>query len=196
MSKAKKIQMPMWLIVILCVGLFGFVYFFTKSNNSTHDIEKYISEYIDNSVEIEINDIKKVEDIEYSDIYTGLKLNKLNRSKLSSVPNNYFTVYDSSRNKYFRILLISSAESMKIHRNDIKNTLVKVRVNQMQLNDPNYGTKENPIPVLYLEIPKYEKSPTYWMIKKTQEEYKEAVYYYLAYIMPKDEFKQRFSSDK
>jgi hypothetical protein len=156
--------------------------------------QEYVSEYIENSVEIEIEDIKKIEDIEYSEIYTGLNLNKLNRSKLSSVPNNYFSFYSSKYNRYFRIFLVSSAESMTIYGSNVKNTLIKMKINQSQLNDPNYGTRENPIPVLYLDIPKYKKSPHYWMIEKTPEEYRESVYYYLAYIMPKDEFKERFSS--
>ncbi len=184
----------MWFVVVLIAGLIGFVYCFTKPQNSTRNIEEHVSEYIDNSVEIEINDIKKAEDIEYSDIYTGLSLNKGRRSKLSSVPNNYFTIHDSNRNKYFRVLLIDSAESMQILRNDIRNKVVQIRVCQSQLNDPNYGTRENPIPILYLEIPKYKQSPHYWMIEKTPEEYRKTVYYYLAYIMPKDEFKQRFSN--
>ncbi len=115
-------------------------------------------------------------------------------SKVLLADRNQFTIFDGNRNKYFRILLISSYESMKNHRDDIKNTLVKVRVYQSQLNDPNYGTRESPIPILYLEIPKYKNSPTYWMIEKTPEKYRETVYYYLAYIMPKDEFKQRFSN--
>ena len=186
----------MWFVVVLIAGLIGFVYFFTKPQNSTRNIEEHVSEYIDNSVEIEINDIdlKDVQDTAFDDIYVGLSLNKGRRSKLSSVPNNQFTIFDGNRNKYFRVLLISSAESMQNHTSDIKNTLVKARVYQSQLNDHGYGTRENPIPVLYLEIPKHKNSPTYWMIEKTPEEYRKTVYYYLAYIMPKDEFKRRFSN--
>ncbi len=66
MSKNKT---PMWFVVVLIASLIGFVYFFTKPQNSTRNIEEHVSEYIDNSVEIEINDIKKVEDIEFTDIY-------------------------------------------------------------------------------------------------------------------------------
>ncbi len=73
-----------------------------------------------------------------------------------------------------------------------EDNLVKARVYHSQLNDLGYGTRENPVTVLYLEIPKQKNSPTYWMIEKTPEEYRKAVYYYLAYIMPKDEFKRRF----
>lgn len=173
-----KLKIPMWLILVFAVGLFGFVYFFTKPNNSTRNIEKYIDEYIDNSVEIEINDINldDCHDTQFDDLYIGLNFDKLNRSKLSSVPNNYFTVYDSNRNKYFRVLFVSSAESMQIYMNNIENTLVKARVYQSQLNDSNYGTRENPVPVLFLDIPKYKKSPHYWMIEKTQEEYRELFY--------------------
>ncbi len=186
----------MWFVVVLIAGLIGFVYFFTKPQNSTRNIEEHVSEYIDNSVEIDINDIdlEDMYDSKFESIYTGFRLNKGRRSTMSSIENNQFTIFDGNRNKYFRILLISSYESMQNHSDDIKNTLVKVRVCQSQLNDPSYGTRENPIPVLYLDIPKYKQSPHYWMIEKTPEEYRKAVYYYLAYIMPKDEFKQRFSN--
>ena len=182
----------MWLIVALGVGLFGFIYFFTKPNNSTRNIDKYVSKYIDNSIELEFDYLDNIENIEYDDIYVGFNLKKLQRSKLSSVPNNQFTVYDSSRNKYFRVILVDSPESMKIHRTYILETLVKAKVNQNQLQEPSYGTKEKPIPILYLEIPKYKQSQNYYMIEKTPEKYRESVYYYLAYIMPKDEFKRMF----
>ncbi len=184
----------MWLVIVFGVGLFGFIYFFTKPINSARNIDKYVNEYIDNSVEIDLYGIYEQGSVKHDYIYTGLNFKKLQRSKLSSVSNNQFTIYCSHYNKYFRIILInSSAESMQIHSTYIDDdVLVKAKVNQFQLNDPNYGTKENPIPVLYLEIPECKQSPSYYMIEKTPEEYRKSVYIYLAYLMPRDEFKKMF----
>jgi hypothetical protein len=191
----RKIEAPAWFWVLFVAAFFAHIYFITRPLNATRHIERYISEYIDHSVEIEIDDIGygDILGCEFGEIYTGLNFRGPSRSRLSGVPNNYFDFYSGDYNKYFRLLFVDSAESMTIYESNMKNKLLKAKVNQSQLNDPGYGTSENPIPVLYLDIPKYRRSPHYWMIEKSPEEYREDVYYYLAYIMPKDEFKRRFS---
>ncbi len=89
---------------------------------------------------------------------------------------------------------MSSTESVQINRIYISDTLVKIKVNQSQLNDNNYGTRENLIPIFCIEVPERKNSQNYYIVDKTEEQYEEKVYYYLAYIMPKVEFKELFES--
>ncbi|GAA4210897.1 hypothetical protein GCM10022289_38990 [Pedobacter jeongneungensis] len=74
-------------------------------------------------------------------------------------------------------------------------------VNQDDLKDPSYGTKEKPIPVFNFKgmgepiriTSESEGSVNgYESLEPTNEQYKHNVLTYLTYIMPKDEFKKRF----
>lgn len=75
-------------------------------------------------------------------------------------------------------------------------------VNQDDLKDPSYGTKEKPIPVFNFKgigepIRTWGGDATgskvvYESLEPTDQQYKHNVLTYLTYIMPKDEFKKRF----
>lgn len=73
-------------------------------------------------------------------------------------------------------------------------------VNKDDLKDPNYGTKENPLPVfkvreiLPASASKKRGEENGWNVDITDKQFKYNVEQYLSYIMPKEEFKRRFEN--
>ena len=73
---------------------------------------------------------------------------------------------------------------------------VTLMVNKDEMNNPKYGTKENPVPILrYIGVDEsirdYDKD---YDRKYMDSVYSENVIGYLKYKMPKGEFKRRFKN--
>ena len=69
---------------------------------------------------------------------------------------------------------------------------ISVRINNKQLNDTNYGTKENPVPVFPIDLlnAKWDSQLIYFHISEDLN--KIFVEQYLKHFMPKEEFEEMF----
>ena len=76
---------------------------------------------------------------------------------------------------------------------------ISVRINQIQLNNPKYGTKENPIPVFPIDLIR-DSGVSTWEARGYPEDPFHVsdelnmifVEQYLKHFMPKEEFKEMF----
>ncbi|SSZ55750.1 hypothetical protein [Bergeyella zoohelcum] len=91
----------------------------------------------------------------------------------------------------------------------IENQELIVKVDPLQLNDKKFGTKQNPILVFWykgankelmteMETGEREENGRsiyeHVLLSPTEKEYRYNVEQYLTYVMPKEEFKQRFKN--
>lgn len=74
-------------------------------------------------------------------------------------------------------------------------TVITAKVSQYDLDNPAYGTKENPIPIFMLDIPKYADNPSYVKARISEAQYRSTVEFYLSYMISKEEFKDRFEKN-
>jgi hypothetical protein len=75
----------------------------------------------------------------------------------------------------------------------IHGKMIIAKVNRFELENADYGTRDNPIPIFMLEIPG-EDHPDFLKAKITEEQYRRTVFFYLTWMMPKKEFKEQFSN--
>ncbi len=163
--------------------------FFTPQNR---DIDEASKKYIENSIEISLKGPIHYFRINADGVNTGIRQNG-NRSKLNSTMYSEHIFLDQGgTGKYFNLFFLGNPEML--YRMARDREIIAI-VNKDDLENSNYGTQENPIPIFYFYIPHFRnrKSKQYLEAELTKETYKNTVAFYLAYIMPKDEFKQRFS---
>ena len=209
---------------ILMVGSLLFivgVYIRTQPANSK--AENYVDEYIRNSIEVELfylepDEMQAMRQESYEDytteihekhseiiqkyhkhqtIYTGIRFFG-NRAKMRRVNFNTIVFRDENSQRYFQIMYASRTNSQMFYFNAVLRDGLRLMadVNKFDLENTAFGTVENPIPVLMFRTPKYEGSKDHDNEKITEEQHKSNVYYYLAYIMSKDEFRQRFENSE
>ena len=78
---------------------------------------------------------------------------------------------------------------------------IKTRINKYELNSPQYGSKDNPVPVLDFDYKiahfQNDKNSKYYEYAFSRPAYyKRAVELYLTYMMSKEEFKERFEKEQ
>ncbi len=183
-----------FLIAPVIVFLINLLFFSPKNDMERNVVDQYIG----NSIEMDIRIAERPLIINKSIlISTGLR-QVFQRTQLQSATYRSFTVYGSEYGKYFTVIVVGAGNSINFQYTAlyslVPGALIKARVNKDDLNNPVYGTKENPIPILMLDIPSLRGWKDYDEEAITEEQYATAVYYYLGYIMLKDEFKQRFST--
>ena len=201
--------------VISLIFIIGF-YLHTLPKN--RGAENYVNEYIKNSTEIElfylepdeIQTMRQESQENYTTetyerhskiiqkyhksqtIYTGLKsLGK--RAKVRRVIFNTTIFKDENSQKYFQIMYAARTNEQMFTFSALlrDGTRLIANVNKTDIKNNVFGTIENPVPVLTFHIPKYERSEDYERARITEEQYRNNVYYYLSYIISKDEFRQR-----
>jgi len=72
---------------------------------------------------------------------------------------------------------------------------ISVRINQKQLNNPKYGTKENPVPVFPIDMLDLKWKRRGWEsdpFHVSDDLNKIFVEQYLKHFMPKDEYEEMF----
>ena len=186
-----------WLFVIFviapCTVLAINLLFFPRNGEA----EKRLSDYINNSVEIELYPEDEGDFyFKIKRVYTGLRTAFL-RGKLTGARVHNMIFYNNRYQKYFSMSIIP--EKIGQFDNYYKCAIGKMiiaRVNRYELGNEHYGTPDNPIPIFMLEIPAAEKYPDFLKVKMTEEQYRRTVLFYLTYMMPKKEFKERFENGK
>lgn len=202
------------------VSLVIIISFYAATLPINSGVEEYLEDYIQKSVDMELTYLEPDEittmreRTDYTNytvktfeenskiyqkyyqshtIYTGLKLYG-NRGKLKGVRYCSITFKDDNTKKHFQLIFIerTGTQSPTYHgllRNGVP---IKAKVNQSDLEDKNYGTTENPIPVMMFSLPQHNGWKDYERNKITEEQYKDNVYFHLGYIMPKEKFDIRF----
>lgn len=105
----------------------------------------------------------------------------------------YIPFYNKEYRKYFNIMFFNYGTIYGYNGKE-----VLLRVNWDDMNNPEYGTKENPVPVLRMVGVKESIRDDEKDFDKTYMDtfYRNNVIRYLTYKMPKKEFKRRFKEAK
>lgn len=186
-------------LIILPLLIFGVNKLFFQGN----DVEKYIYAYIEDSEEIKIFINNDDEVISNHERYTAF-LSKKRGGKIQIRTKTFFT---SNYNKYFQLRIANIPDNFySALYNHIGKLGLIITVNKKDMENPQMGTKSNPVPVFKvvgdekpIELSTQSvdgKSTIYdnWDIK--DEEYENSVYVHLKYVMTKEEFKERFEKNK
>ena len=118
---------------------------------------------------------------------------------------DWLTFYDPRFKKYFNLYMFTYLEDNKqgsmrlgIAEYIEKEIKFKATVNQEQLKNPFYGTKENPVPIWPKDIIEYNgrirnsDSDYYKRFHLSSEAQQIFIGQYLSRFMPKEEFKEMF----
>jgi len=188
-------------VILLPLFLIGYNYFFIGKN----DAEKYLPKYIANSEEILIT----IPDYEQSNnpdskaysresYTTSMQTKNMGRDGSQKISLLYRVVLAGHKKKYFKIIMVDWYRSFWYQLN---NNTVYAKVNREDLANPKQGTKENPLLIFSvrgakkpLSGPNHDGNIIEYDTPKEQYEYNALMY--LTYIMPKEEFKQRFEGGK
>ena len=101
--------------------------------------------------------------------------------------------YDIAYEKYFALCIIRKVSLQDYILQTLSlGTIINANVSQYDLNNPDFGTKENPIPIFMFDIPKYSNDPDFKKAQITDEQYRSTVEFYLSHIISKKEFENRF----
>jgi ribosomal protein L37AE/L43A len=193
MSIAGKI-----VVILSVIAIVGFyVYALPKNFNA----DKYVDKYINNSIEIEIavNKLDTFSNGKYFKsyaIHTGVSI-AFRRAKLHTTYCYSILFYEEEHEKYFTFMSMVPYSRYVGLETFIRhfNGKILASVNKSDMENPDYGTKDNPIPILMFDIPN-ATHPDYLRDKLTEKDYRNAVYGYLSNIMSKAEFRERFKNGK
>lgn len=118
----------------------------------------------------------------------------------------WFTFYDDSKKKFFNLYTFSYLENNQQGSQRVSflgyvedKTVFTGYVNQNQLRNPKYGTKENPVPIWPKDLLQYNgkindkielEAKTFHVNSQTNNMF---IQQYLSRFMPKDEYKKMFN---
>ena len=183
--------------VIVFPLLLFLINIFYYSNKYNDDAEQYCKEYMNNSYDIEVAMPEEKSKCYLKNQDEDVKTVETFRTRMV---NNYFAnpsgwyipFFSVEYKKYLSIMYFVDTSQMYWPYG----MKVILTVNRDDMNNPAYGTKENPVPVLKdvgvdESIRDYDKDYDKAYIDSF---YRENVIRYLKYKMPKSEFKRRFKS--
>jgi hypothetical protein len=114
-----------------------------------------------------------------------------------------YIFFDNNYKRYFALQIVSNDLPAISLLNIAKNIKIKCTINKAQLKDNNYGTFDNPLFVLKLNIPpietwdEYDQSDAKYIAEgNTDKLCKNNVYNYLTYFTSKEEFQKMFPEQK
>lgn len=178
------------------------LHFYSIFSINKNDGKKHYQSYINNSIQI-----KTIIPIQLK--FKGGSY-RVSYSRFSSERGDIDRIifFDKKQKKY---LMIESFDISEMKAYNLSSILpeseVILYINQNDLTNPKYGTKENPVPIFnYKGVKKpievitqkaYNSTDSYMQsLEPTQQEYEHNVITYLTYIMPEKEFDERFSKIK
>ena len=170
---------------------------FYYSNKYNDDAEQYCKEYMNNSYDIEVTmpqDNSKYylenqdEDVKTVETFTK----KIDGNYFANPSGWYIPFYSVEYKKFLSIMYFVDISQMYWPYG----RKVILTVNRDDMNNPEYGTKENPVPVLKdVGVDESIRDNDQDYNKKYMDSfYRENVIRYLKYKMPKSEFKRRFKN--
>jgi hypothetical protein len=191
-------------LVVLPLIIFVYNKYFVKENNN---VEPFIKPYMQNLIELRLQMPK-------NEITFGKKPYKKEQIETELVKKNmtgsnsklsyyyYQDIYSATNKKYIRIGMFDLSNLFWFHIGD---SIVMLKVNKDDFNNPDYGTKEKPLMCFSLRGANSPLTTVGYGVKDTgkvynidtaPEQFDYNVYMYLTYVMPKEEFKQRFEGGK
>ena len=183
-------------VIPLIVFLINNLYYANKYND---DAELYFQRYTENSNNVYV--VMPQRDSEFY-IHNTDKDYKIQETFRVKINNNFFSnpegwynpFYSVEYKKYFSIMYFTNISQMRWPYG----RKVILTVNKDDMNNPEYGTKENPVPVLKdIGVDESIRDNDQDYDKAYMDSfYRENVIRYLKYKMPKSEFKRRFKNNK
>ena len=168
---------------------------FFKNN----DGEKYVQEYVTNSENFKVYVPEWTEENQRGfEQYTAF-LSK----RGGKVDVDYIIIYSNELKKYFSLRFINLNNFAQNVGYVIFNRSVIITVNKDDLKNPKMGDKKSPIPVfkvvgdgkpITINTTDANGKEINISYDVTQKMYETNVLYHLTYIMPKDEFRERFEN--
>ncbi|WP_455970672.1 hypothetical protein [Bacteroides congonensis] len=186
-------------IIIIPLGYYFINKYYYGSIKYNNEAEQYYQQYINNSDTIEMVLPQYDSDLylyntDAKRVFESFQLREKKGITMKDLLHaNYIPFYSAAHNKYFNIMSFGdySFEAWEGKK-------VILYVNKDDIRNLQYGTKENPIPVLQVKGVKSSirscnrDFDTLYM----NEFYKNNVIRYLKYKMSKKEFNQRFKNNK
>ena len=187
--------------IVGSVIVFPFILFliniFYYSNKYNDDAEQYCKEYMNNSYDIEVAMPEEkskyyIENVDKDVITSETFRERIDNNYFSNPRGLFLPFYSVEYKKYFNIMCFLGANLMHWPYN----RKVILTVNRDDMNNPAYGTKENPVPVLKdIGVDESIRDNDQDYDKAYMDSfYRENVIRYLKYKMPKSEFKRRFKN--
>ena len=178
-------------LLVFLVNLFYF------SNKYNDDAEQYCEDYMNNSYDIEVAMPEEKSKCYLKNQDEDVKTVETFRTRMV---NNYFAnpsgwyipFFSVEYKKYLSIMYFVDTSQMYWPYG----RKVILTVNRDDMNNPEYGTKENPVPVLKdIGVDESIRDNDQDYDKAYMDSfYRENVIRYLKYKMPKSEFKKRFKN--
>ncbi|OCA70273.1 hypothetical protein [Chryseobacterium arthrosphaerae] len=161
--------------------------FFRGNDPSENEINSYISHSKKEMIILPQN--AKTENKQY---IAGLS----RRGRPSAFLKKYY-FYDSRHKKFFALLIFDGFDKKSNDRwwvlgDNEEGDKISVQINQDQLNDPKYGTENNPVPVFPRDIHNLKGGFTSDPFHVSDPLNFIFVEQYLKFFMPKDEFAKMF----
>ena len=192
-------------MIVLLLIIFIYNKYFVKENNN---VEPFVKFYMQNVIEMKFK-MSNTSSIPigkepYISEQIETKLVKKNmtgsNSKLS-----YYRYQDIYSPFYKRHIRIGMVDLTTLFWNDIGDSTVMLKVNKDDFNSPEYGTKEKPL--MYFSLRGANRPLTaigsgvkdsgkIYNIDTSPKQFDYNVYMYLTYVMPKEEFADRFEKGK
>ena len=135
--------------VIVFPLLLFLINIFYYSNKYNDDAEQYCKEYMNNSYDIEVAMPEEkskyyIENVDKDVITSETFRERIDNNYFSNPRGLFLPFYSVEYKKYFNIMCFLGANLMHWPYN----RKVILTVNRDDMNNPAYGTKENPVPVL------------------------------------------------
>ena len=172
---------------------------FYYSNKYNDDAEQYYKEYMNKSYDIEVMMPEEKSQCYLKNQDEDVKTVETFRTRMV---NNYFAnpsgwyipFFSVEYKKYLSIMYFVDTSQMYWPYG----RKVILTVNRDDMNNPEYGTKENPVPVLKdIGVDESIRDNDQDYDKAYMDSfYRENVIRYLKYKMPKSEFKKRFKNEE
>jgi len=200
-------------IIILPVLLLIFNFFFINKN----DAKPVLKDYVKNSIEEKVNlpsifpkgykptpsNVDSFYFYQSKRVLTSLGTKNMGRSANTNTKMEYRTFYIESHKKYFSIVMFDNYHEGVPQMADafwsiINDKALFITINKDDLKNPQYGSKENPVPVFKVRgadrpLTEFwdESKPTI-QYDVSEDQYHYNLLMYLTFVMPKKEFNERF----
>ncbi|AMP98981.1 hypothetical protein AY601_2080 [Pedobacter cryoconitis] len=198
-------------VFILPLLLLAYNHFLINKN----DGQRFMNNYIESSIEMKIfvPDYHKEEPPhnklnEIKRITRSVKSKNMGRDGSDRSEMQYRIFFDQKSKRYYQITMFDiqyvgqgvECPSWGFFYS-ISNKDVLITINKKDIDDPSYGTKEQPIQVLSVRgvdapLPALDTIRCSLNYNTPIEQYKYNVQMYLTYVMSKEEFKKRFEKGK
>jgi hypothetical protein len=181
-------------VIILPLILVAYNKLFVKHHN---DAARFVEAYLQNLTEVRLTipKVKSFTDVQFKTeiITTRYATKNMGRDGSERTKYLYQDVVDPATHKTIRIAMFD--HNIRFWDSIADSTLI-ARINTNDYQNPKYGTKEHPVMCFAVENlkPQPPNAATY-SFQTLDEQFRYNIFMYFTYVMPHQEFKQRFKLD-